>query len=130
MRILPKKTSLIPIGKESTSVSAQGANGIVALFGEIFHIHGHHKGPVTSVALSADGDLLANGSFLGTLHIWDAHTGRSQFTIEGEDEYINFTSVALSASGDILASAGNDRIVRVWDWRNGRRPKFEFGGHT
>jgi len=70
-------------------------------------------GGVSSVALSAAGRLLANGSFDGTVLLWDTDNARKLATLEGHTATVR--AVALSADGRLLASGGEDRTLRLWD---------------
>jgi WD40 repeat protein len=84
----------------------------------IFHVHSGHLRRVSSVALSASGDLLASGSDDGTVKLWDTRSGRLLYSLEGHGGMVN--SVALSASGDLLATGFHDGTVKLWDARSGR----------
>ncbi|KAH6988601.1 hypothetical protein EDB80DRAFT_172177 [Ilyonectria destructans] len=72
-----------------------------------------HGGPVWSVALSADGQRLASGSFDNTVKVWDVATGACVQTLEGHNGPVQ--SVAFSADGQHLASGSNDNTIKVWD---------------
>jgi WD40 repeat protein len=73
-----------------------------------------HCGPVSCVALSADGRTLAIGEGDGTVRLWDVRAGKQL----GAPLHIHSSAVqtvALSADGRTLASAGRDGTVRLWD---------------
>ncbi|UNI15346.1 hypothetical protein JDV02_001886 [Purpureocillium takamizusanense] len=72
-----------------------------------------HGDFVTSVAFSADGQLLASGSSDKTVKVWDATTGACLQTLEGHDDWVR--SVAISTDGQRLASGSNDGTVKAWD---------------
>jgi WD40 repeat protein len=76
-----------------------------------------HSDSVNSVAFSADGKLLASGSYDRTIKLWDTESGRLLQTLEGNSDSVN--SVAFSADGKQLASS-HDRTVKLWDPESGR----------
>ena len=69
--------------------------------------------PVTAVAFSPDGRLLASASWDNTLRLWDAATGAAVRTLEGHQDSVY--AVAFSPDGRLLASASWDNTVRLWD---------------
>jgi len=80
------------------------------------------KGPqlVWSMAFSPDGKTLASASMLGTVLLWDMHTGKRTATLQrfnpsGREEDINPAfSVAFSPDGRVLA-VGTLRGITLWD---------------
>jgi len=71
-----------------------------------------HKAPVSAVAWSRDGKLLATGSNDSKVRLFDAKGGELLKTLEGNKSLI--TALAFSGDGRTLASAGYDRSVRLW----------------
>lgn len=53
-----------------------------------------HDCPVTSVALSDNGDFAVTTGIDNNIHVWDSHSGNRIRTFKGHDDKI--TSVALS----------------------------------
>lgn len=76
--------------------------------------------PVTALAVSPDGSLLASGGIDGQITIRELSTGRlTRITpVENKDIGIVF-DVAFSPHGDRLASGGVTGVVQLWDL-NGR----------
>jgi len=75
-----------------------------------------HSGDVWALALSADGRLVATGSFDGAVRLWEVATGRQLATLEGHTG--GAWSVALSDDGELVASGSFDGTIRLWDARS------------
>lgn len=76
------------------------------------------QGPINRVAWSADGKLIAGGSFDGSVHVWDAANGRTVHKFTAHTKPI--WGCAFSPDGNHLATASFDLTVRVWDLATGR----------
>lgn len=84
-----------------------------------------HKGSVSSLAISPDGQYLASSGVDGLLKIWTLATGKLIATLDAalasdeDDETarlrLGLSDVAWSRDGQYLVSGGDDCIVRVWD---------------
>ena len=70
-----------------------------------------HTGTVRSVALSADGSLLASGGTDGTVRLWETRTRIQTGIRHGQTDGI--WSVAVSADGHRLVSGGTDGTVSL-----------------
>jgi len=77
-----------------------------------------HSDPVTNVALSPDGQLLASGSWDNTIKIWNLGSGRLLRTLTGHSDSV--LSVALSPDGQLLASGSWDNTIKIWNLGSGR----------
>jgi WD40 repeat protein len=73
-----------------------------------------HQYPVTSVAFSPVGKVLASGSEDGTVRLWDVATHRQSGAPLDSHQGLVY-SVAFSPDGKALASRGDDGTVRLWD---------------
>jgi WD40 repeat protein len=78
---------------------------------------------IASLALSADGGLLAIGTRAATVEVWDLAAGRSLWLERAHLSALfnsrPVVSVAFSPSGRLLASVGGDETVKVWRVRDG-----------
>jgi len=74
-----------------------------------------HKGWVSSVAFSTDGQTLASGAYDQTVLLWNVQTGHLIRELKGHKGWVS--SVAFSADGQTLASGAYDQTVRLWDLR-------------
>ena len=68
---------------------------------------------ITSLAFSADGELLASGHDDGTARIWDVGTGRCSRTLRVTPNRVG-VAVKLSADGRTMAAGADDGTVVVW----------------
>ncbi len=77
-----------------------------------------HSGPVTTVALSPDGQYIASGSADKTVQVWRAADAAPLYTFYGHQ--LPVTSIAWSEAGRFIASTGDsDGTVQVWEPLNG-----------
>jgi WD40 repeat protein len=77
---------------------------------------------LVSVAISPDGKTVAGGDTGGTIHLWDAMTGKlfppdPEFSGIGQPAY----SVAFDPTGQLLAVT-DSRGVRLWRWATTAEP--------
>jgi WD40 repeat protein len=90
-------------------------------------VDAHHGEPVSGLAFSPDGELLASASFDRTAKLSNSRTGE---VLRSFDLHTgNVECVAFSPQGRRLASGGEDKTVRVWDTTTGREV-LGLRGHT
>jgi eukaryotic-like serine/threonine-protein kinase len=68
---------------------------------------------ISCLAFCADEQLLATGSWDGTLTFWDLGTGQEVSSYRGHVGGV--LAAAFSADGRRVVALGNDKIVRTWD---------------
>ena len=93
---------------------------------EVRNLSGH-DGPVTDVAFSPDGRILASVSGDRTLRTWEASTGRPLVTARGHRDWIS--GLAFGPSSDWVATSSHDGTVRVWEAATGQELSI-LRGHT
>jgi hypothetical protein len=84
-----------------------------------------HAAPVTAVALSPDGKVLASGDAVNVILLWDVATAKPVSQIAGHTGGI--TGLDFSADGKMLASSSLDGTARLWEIVSGKeldRPAF------
>lgn len=97
----------------------------------IQHIGGHDK-PITAVAYSSDGKLLATGSENGTIKIYQMPRGIELRHFKAHNGVIH--SIDFSPDGTILATGAREKpVLKLWDAKTGvpldeSRPWFEVEG--
>jgi hypothetical protein len=71
-----------------------------------------HKAAIAAFAFVPDGNLLATGSWDGTVRLWEVATGRAIAKLSGHRGGV--TALAFSADGKRLAAGGSDGTILVW----------------
>lgn len=80
---------------------------------------GEHKGKITDIAVSPDGQSVATASWDGTIGYWEIKPsgGEQKWTALGrflDDHDGGVNAVAFSQDGQRLYSASSDGTIRVW----------------
>lgn len=75
---------------------------------------GTHTAKIKGLDITADGKLLASGSWDATIALWpDPGSGAAPRLLEGHSKGVN--DVAFSGDGSRLYSASVDGTIRIWD---------------
>jgi WD40 repeat protein/serine/threonine protein kinase len=89
-----------------------------------------HAAAVRSVAMSADGRLLATGSRDKSVLVWDLRSSDpSQASIRLGGHDLAIQSLALAVDGRLLATGSDDRTVRVWNLSTPDAAPIVLQGH-
>lgn len=79
----------------------------------------NNRGIADSIAISSDSKSLASGSLNGDVKLWDARSGKLQFTIAAHKNE-RTSAVAFSPDGKWLASGSHDDTIKLWDVKSGK----------
>jgi WD40 repeat protein len=93
---------------------------------ELITLRGHEQ-PVSSLAFSTDGRLLATASWDNSIRLWDLQAKTLLRLLPGHEDSI--TNVKFSPDGRLLASSSKDGTILLWDtaaWTS-HPLKFEEG---
>jgi RNA polymerase sigma factor (sigma-70 family) len=71
------------------------------------------RGPVTQLAFSPDGEILATATRSNTILLWRSETGGAMGVLRSSSE-ANITGLAFSPDGELLAAGLSDGRVDVW----------------
>ncbi|HVK19132.1 MAG TPA: WD40 repeat domain-containing protein [Fimbriiglobus sp.] len=88
--------------------------------------NGPDAAPVTAVAWSADGRLIASAGADGVTRVWDVQAGNEVRGFRGHTEWV--TSVGFLPDGKGVVSAGVDKAVRLFELAS--REMASPPGHT
>ncbi|MGA8348275.1 MAG: hypothetical protein WB773_10655 [Isosphaeraceae bacterium] len=73
-----------------------------------------HRGPVTALAFSPGGWVLASGGEDQTVRLWDMENSRQSAVLHGHKDVV--LAVTFSPDGELVASTAlSDRGVPLWD---------------
>lgn len=76
-----------------------------------------HTKPVASITASADGDLVASGSWDKDVRIWNVLSGRCDFILKGHAHAVS--ALAFSGNSQHIISGSHDESLKVWSVKKG-----------
>jgi WD40 repeat protein len=96
-------------------------------YGELVRFLQGHATPIECVAFHPSGELLASGSWDGSVRVWNVHTGQTVHILNAHSSGLEM--VTFSPDGALLASSACDNTVCLWDTQSGRL-LHKLEGHT
>ena len=96
------------------SLLAAGSGAEIVMWNrhkKLFELRGH-TASVSSLAFSADSQILVSGSYDQTIKLWNVKTGEAIDTLTGHQAAV--CSVAYSYDGKVIASSSADKTVKIW----------------
>lgn len=116
-----KGVPAMPISVTLALLLLPGAGGLppgaVARLGSAFRPSDAHNGPITALAWSPDGTMLATGSEDGDVLLWD-RDGRLLRRLEGHQDFV--LKVVFAPGGRTVVAIGWDGFLRQWDVATGK----------
>jgi WD40 repeat protein len=77
-------------------------------------LKGQHRGAITAVTFTPDGNYCATGGEDREIRVWDVATGEPRYSLAGHKGAI--TSLAFTPQGKLI-SAARDNTLQIWDVR-------------
>lgn len=72
-----------------------------------------HDGPLSAIAYSPNGELLATGSWDGTIRIWNTADGSVRATLLGHQGHVN--CLAFVEGSEHVLSGADDGVLKLWN---------------
>lgn len=102
--------------KESTIIAIAARNNSIKILnsktGELLRTLYGHSNPIRSIAISANGKVIASGGYDSTVRVWDLSTGALIGVLSSHLKAVN--CVSLSSDGQLIASGSDDGTVKIW----------------
>jgi WD40 repeat protein len=114
--------ALDPAGRHVACAWVGAAGTRVGLYdartgAEIRSLRGH-TAPVSWLAFSSNGSLLATASLDRSVKVWDARSGRERSSLKGHAAAV--LAVAFGPDGDRLVTGSADKTVKLWSLGRGQ----------
>jgi WD40 repeat protein len=111
----PGLVAFSPDGQQIAAISETDARAIQIWWWQnnalLTTLNGH-RAPLTALAFSPDGALLASTDMAGELRLW--RTGDGKLLVQSAAHSGPIASLAFTPNGEQLATAGEDGLVRLW----------------
>jgi WD40 repeat protein len=85
-----------------------------------------HKGFISAIAISPDGQTIASGGADQIIRLWDSASGAERRQLTGNRGWV--IDLAFAPAGETLVSAGADGTIRQWNVADGK-PLREIAAH-
>jgi dipeptidyl aminopeptidase/acylaminoacyl peptidase len=72
-----------------------------------------HKGPISALVVTHDGNCAITASFDGLIKVWDIQRGQQMYTVSGHKGKVN--SVAVTPDNRYAISASEDSTLKIWN---------------
>jgi WD40 repeat protein len=116
--LLPAEEAALPAAPLKPAAPAPGTTLV---------IYAGHRGPVTTLAWSPDGQRLASGSWDQTVQVWKGDSGERLLNYKNHSAGV--TALGWSPNGRYLASGDRNGSIHLWDATTGKL-YFTYGGHS
>jgi WD40 repeat protein len=87
-----------------------------------------HDAPITTIALSPDGKILATAARDFTIKLWELPEGKLLRTLKGHTR--NILRLQFTPDGEKLLSASADMSVRMWSVKTGKLERIWDSDHA
>jgi WD40 repeat protein len=112
----PQAASVVLPSADGKKLWTAGADGIVRTWDvvkkAIERQYMGHTGPVTGLALAANGTFVVSGSADGTVRFWNPTTAKETDRVGAHPDGIS--TLALHPAGTHLLTTGRDGVAKVW----------------
>jgi WD40 repeat protein/tRNA A-37 threonylcarbamoyl transferase component Bud32 len=88
-----------------------------AVTGDLRHTLRGHAGPITALAISRTGKIVASGDDQGFIKTWDVVAGKRVSSWQARKGFVQ--DLAFSPDGREIASAGGETTIKLWDTATG-----------
>jgi WD40 repeat protein/cellulose biosynthesis protein BcsQ len=92
-----------------------------------------HRGNLTAIAFTPDGERLITASWDGTIKFWDIVSGKLSLTLTGHDGAVSSIAVGpadVDRKAVLVASGGQDKSVRLWGVFDDSSESQSLTGHA